>query len=135
MTKPHLALLDMLGVTVANRRWSWGGYARDGSVVLVVWKDQVHPSGRPIAYTPEGGEASAGHDERLRHLQEIRSGRSGYFVVAVAVDPQASPRSVRQVVRLVYPIARVVEEADGLWTVERGEPVAPEEWKRSEDGA
>ena len=83
-----------------------------------------------MAYTPEGGEASAGHDERLRHLQEIRSGRSGYFVVAVAVDPQASPRSVRQVVRLVYPIARVVEEADGLWTVERGEPVAPEERKR-----
>ena len=51
MTKPHLALLDMLGVTVANRRWSWGGYARDGSVVLVVWKDQVHTSGRLIAYT------------------------------------------------------------------------------------
>ena len=48
MTKPHLALLDLMGVAVANRRWSWGGYTRDGAVVLVVWKDQMHPSGRLI---------------------------------------------------------------------------------------
>ena len=130
MTKPHLALLDMIGVTVANRRWSWGGYARDGAVVLVVWKDQIHPSGRLIAYTPEGGEASVGHQERLRHLEEIRGGRPGHLVIAVAVDPGSSPRSVRQVVRLVYPITRVVEELDGSWTVEHGEPVGPEEWKR-----
>lgn len=130
MKKPHLALLDMLNVSVANRRWSWGGTARDGSIILVVWRDEVHVSGRLIAYTPEGGEASAGHKERLRHLQEIQSGTPGSLVVAMAVDPNSSPRAVRQVVRLVYPITRVVEEPDGSWTVERGEPVQPEKWKR-----
>ena len=130
MKKPHLALLDMLNVAVANRRWSWGGTASDGSIVLVVWQDQVHGSGRLIAYTPDGGEASAGHQERLRHLQEIQSGQAGALVVAMAVDPTSSPRAVRQVARLVYPITRVIEESDGSWTVERGEPVPPEEWRR-----
>jgi hypothetical protein len=37
---------------------------------------------------------------------------------------------VRQVVRLVYPITRVVAEVDGSWIVEHGESVGPEEWKR-----
>ena len=70
------------------------------------------------------------HQERLRHLREISSGRLGSLIVAMAVDPQTSPRAVRQAVRLVYPITQVVEESDGSWTVERGEPVQPEEWKR-----
>ncbi len=130
MKRPHLALLDMLGVVIANRRWSWGGAAKDGSLILVVWQDEVHPSGRLIAYTPDGGEESAGHPERLRHLQEIQSGKLGSLVLAKAVDPQSSPREVRQVARLVYPITRVVEESDGSWTLERGEPVQPEEWLR-----
>ena len=79
--------------------------------MLVVWQVEVNPSGRLIAYTPDGGEESAEHPERLRPLQEIQSGKPGSVVVATAVDTGPSPREVRQVVRLVYPITRVVEES------------------------
>ena len=130
MKRPHLALLDMLDVAVTNRRWSWGGTAPDGSLVLILWQDERHASGRLFAFHPEGGEESAGHPERLRHLMEIRSGKPGFAILALPVDPSASPREVRQVSRLLYPITQAIEEEDGCWTVERGTELQPEEWKK-----
>jgi hypothetical protein len=83
MKRPHLALLDMLDVEVANRRWSWGGTAPDGSRVLGVWQDEGHASGRIVA-TMVGWsvtQQAGGFDVFRRHFGVVCS----YLVLLTAL--------------------------------------------------
>jgi hypothetical protein len=99
-----LSLTEMfasLGAPLANQRWSWGAERpSDGAVFLRVWQDESKKldGRRSVRLTANSFFAdkldNLGNAERLRHVNLIRSGRSAYLVMCVAVDPRLEPRTI-----------------------------------------
>ena len=94
------SLFKLLGAPLANSRWSWGAQrASDGAVFLRVWQDLklIDEEGRHymmVATASTNEDDNLGYQERLRHVQSIRSGAPCFMVMCSAKDPETEPRAI-----------------------------------------
>lgn len=90
---------DTLGANLVNSRWSWGAVSPDTNrLFLRVWQDHVQTVGgfqRVSLLRTSWEGASAGFEERKRHVDMLRNGAEGYGVVCIAKDPTASKRTIK----------------------------------------
>jgi hypothetical protein len=91
-------------------RQSWGAVATDNSAVyLAIWQDEIHrddpkdPSSPTWVYVLWGeqewkdkNDGSFAREERIKHLELIKSGVPGYAVVKVAKDVSVMPRQMKE---------------------------------------
>ena len=59
-----------------------------------------------------------GYEERLRHLEMLKSGAECYLVMCVAKDPEATPREIASFNKREIFIGGRVIESDGDWWIE-----------------
>lgn len=99
-----------LNSPMLNNRWSWGAVRPDQSAVfLSVWQDEIKRDDQrdPNSKTwvdllwdeslwAEVNGASMARDERVSHLNLIKSGIPGYALVKIARDPKAMPRQMKE---------------------------------------
>ena len=71
----------LLGVELANTRWSWGGTRPDGSLVLIVWADEIQQNRAMVKCHSD--DASPGNEERRRHLELLSDGALCYIAIAL----------------------------------------------------
>ncbi|HMQ19933.1 MAG TPA: hypothetical protein PKC77_12335 [Sphingopyxis sp.] len=94
------ALFNRLDAPLTNVQWSWGAQRSDGSIFLRVWQDETFREGSRTFVRLAKHElfqddpSNLGYAERLRHLEMLRQGASGYAIMLRAVDPKAYPRSI-----------------------------------------
>lgn len=111
MTSPS-RLFERLGAPLQNVQWSWGAIRADRKVFLRVWQDETRrwEDGkrfiRLVNHAAYAGVANnLGYNERLRHLEALRSGAEGYVVLCRAETIDARPRTIasfdeRELIRL-----------------------------------
>lgn len=99
-----------LNSPMLNSRWSWGAVRLDQSAVfLSVWQDEIKRDDQrdPNSQTwvdllwdenlwAEVNGTSMARDERVNHLNLIKSGIPGYALVKIARDPKAMPRQMKE---------------------------------------
>lgn len=94
-------LFKKVDAPLANQRWSWGSVRSDGSVVLRVWQDRKEKiDGKwhmMIAHHEKytNNEENLGYQERLDHIERIKSGARCYMIMCLAKDPEAAPRAIK----------------------------------------
>ena len=91
---------EKLGAPLRNRRWSWGAKRQSGTVILRAWDDEVETIGgqphiRLTNHRVYDGTPHPGFRERLRHIQDVREGASGYVVICKAVKPTPGNRRLK----------------------------------------
>lgn len=112
-----------LGAPLVNQRWSWGAIrAADGAVFLRVWQDQTRriEDARYVEVANHaafaGDAATAGYQERMRHLEAIRGGAPVFLVMVEVKDPKAEPRTIKSVNdREVFTGGRLIELDERTW--------------------
>jgi hypothetical protein len=99
-----------LNSPMVNNRWSWGAVKPDGSAVyLSVWQDEIR---RDDPKDPKSlvwadvlwdealwnqvNGASIARDERIKHIELIKTGVPGYALVKIAKDVKAMPRQMKE---------------------------------------
>lgn len=94
-------LFNKLDAPLANRRWSWGGTRKDGTVFLRVWQDRKkkidgkwHMMVTHHAAYKDDPE-SLGYQERLRHVKAVKAGVPCYMVMCLAKCPEDRPRQIK----------------------------------------
>jgi len=91
-------MFSRLGAPLKNTRWSWGGVREsDRTVFLRVWQDGLKRVGdKRYIWISENAPRSddLGANERLQHVELIRSGYRCFMVMCQAVDTKAAPRTV-----------------------------------------
>lgn len=99
-----------LNAPMLNNRWSWGAVRPDRSAVfLSVWQDEIKRDDQrdPTSQTwvdllwneglwAEVNGVSMARDERVSHLDLVKSGIPAYALVKVARDPKAMPRQMKE---------------------------------------
>jgi hypothetical protein len=99
-----------LNSPMLNNRWSWGAVKPDGSAVyLSVWQDEIRrddPKDPKSAVWAdvlwdetlwnEVNGASMARDERIKHIELIKTGVQGYALVKIAKDVKAMPRQMKE---------------------------------------
>jgi len=99
-----------LNSPMLNNRWSWGAVKSDGSAVyLSVWQDEImrdNPKDPKSttwvnvlwgeALWNEVNGASMARDERIQHIELLKSGVPGYALVKIAKDVKAMPREMKE---------------------------------------
>jgi hypothetical protein len=94
-------LFQHVGAPLANSRWSWGGVRQDGSVVLRVWQNETKRiNGKTYIQLTHrdvflGNEGNLGHQERLHHVDRIRSGVACHMVMCEPKDTKQVPRKIK----------------------------------------
>ncbi len=93
---------ESLGAPLKNVRWSWGAVRQsDGAVFLRVWQDRKFVSDRAMYMMVTHHEKyedttdDLGYNERLDHVELIRSGARCFMIMCRAVDPEAKPRKIK----------------------------------------
>ena len=97
--KKGFAHFDAVAV---NPRWAWSAQTPDGrTVVLTLWKDQIHHSGNKLKIDVFGDDVHfwkdlPGNRDRIKKLVHARHSCDGLFraVFVVAKDPKARPRQI-----------------------------------------
>src|ERR671931_353873 len=87
----------VLNARLTNPIWSWGGVDSYDRVFLRVWKDQIRRSanGEIVeVYWKNPNRASAGYNERGRHLDKIRHGAQAFAVVCTARETDDGGREI-----------------------------------------
>lgn len=93
-------LFKKVNAPLVNQRWSWGSIRPDGSVVLRVWQDRKEKiNGKwymMIAHHERyvENEDNLGYQERLAHIELIKSGAKCYMFMCLAENVNASPRKI-----------------------------------------
>ena len=99
-----------LNAPMLNKRWSWGAIREDQSAVyLSVWQDEIK---RDIPKDPtsltwtnvmwteekwaEFTDSTLARNERVKHIELIKSGVPGFALVKVAKDIKAKPRAMKE---------------------------------------
>lgn len=99
-----------LNAPMLNNRWSWGAVRSDQSAVfLSVWQDEIKRDDQrdPNSQTwvdllwdenvwAEVSGVSMARDERVAHLNLIKSGIPAYALVKIVRDPKALPRQMKE---------------------------------------
>ena len=91
---------EWLGAPLHNLRWSWGSVRHDGVVFLRVWQDETtrHEGKRYMRVTKHSVFAddlgNLGYQERLKHLEVIRSGARAYMVMCEAAPDKLPEREI-----------------------------------------
>lgn len=99
-----------LNSPMVNNRWSWGAVKPDGSAVyLSVWQDEIRrddprdpksPTWADILWEEklwnEVNGASMARNERIQHIDLLKSGVPGYVLVKIARDTKAMPREMKE---------------------------------------
>lgn len=113
------AMFERLGAPLANPRWSWGAVRQDGTVVLRVWQNETKRiDGRLCIQLTHhqvfaGRESNLGHQERLAHVERIRTGAQCLMVVCIPKDTMTDPRAIKTFVDRDVLVAGDVFENDG----------------------
>lgn len=127
-TWSHKACFDHYGVKPGNPRWSWSGKSADGKTVAVTcWQDRFENGIDLYRSRTHHGEAGwqsrPGHSELIRNLAWARENCGGEvrIIIAIAEDPKASPRSIRECFPRADIRMRVItlDEALGEFSLER----------------
>ena len=99
-----------LNAPMSNNRWSWGAIRDDQSAVyLSIWQDEIRrdipkdPSSDTWAdllwseevWTRVNG-ATVARNERLKHIDLIKSGVPGFALIKIARDVKAMPREMKE---------------------------------------
>jgi len=99
-----------LDAPMSNNRWSWGAIRNDQSAVyLSIWQDEIR---RDIPKDPssdtwadllwseelwaEVNGATIARNERLKHIDLIKSGLPGFALIKIARDVKAMPREMKE---------------------------------------
>ena len=99
-----------LKAPMLNKRWSWGAISEDNSkVYLSIWQDRIK---RDIPKDPrsdtwadvlrseeewsESTDFALARNERVKHIELIRSGMFGFALVKTAKDVKAKPRVMKE---------------------------------------
>jgi len=99
-----------LNAPMLNNRWSWGSIKLDGSaVILSIWQDEIKrddpkdplsPSWVDLlwdeAHWNEVNGSTLARDERIKHIDLIKSGTPGFGLIKVARDINAMPREMKE---------------------------------------
>lgn len=99
-----------LNSPMLNNRWSWGAVKPDGSAVyLSVWQDEIRRDDPKDPQSPtwadvlweealwnEVNGASMARNERIQHIDLLKSGVPGYVLVKIARDAKAMPREMKE---------------------------------------
>ncbi len=121
----HLSeLFRSLDAPLVNIRWSWGAIrSSDGAVFLRVWQDQTKRlSGHLWVQVTDSetfeGEASAGHEERLQHIDRIRGGARSYMIMCSATELGVIPRCIAMFNHLEIFVGGELKIMNGEWWLE-----------------
>ena len=126
----HSDCFEAFGVVPRNTRWSWSGRSPDGSRVVVrLWQDRFEDGGRTYASwssdNPGEWRTRPGFVELIENLTYARDHLDGIVsvIIAIAVDAEASPRSIRR--SFPHPNLRMrvvdLDEEEGKFVLERVE--------------
>lgn len=99
-----------LAAPLLNSRWSWGAVRPDGSAVyLSIWQDEIKRDDPKDPLSPtwvnvlweekawiDSGGTSMARDERVRHLDVIKSGVPGFGVIKAAKNIGQRPRQMKE---------------------------------------
>ena len=99
-----------LSAPLLNSRWSWGAVKSDGSgVYLSIWQDEIKRDDPKDPQSPtwvnvlwdekawiDSGGTSMARDERVRHLDLVKSGVPAYGVIKVAKNIGQRPRQMKE---------------------------------------
>jgi hypothetical protein len=99
-----------LNAPMLNNRWSWGAIKSDRSAIyLSVWQDEIKrddpkdpksPTWVDVLWSEEGWNevngASMARDERIRHIEDLKSGVPGFALIKVAKDIKIMPRAMKE---------------------------------------
>ena len=99
-----------LDAPMLNNRWSWGAVRKDQSAVfLSVWQDEIRrddpkdpksSTWADLLWSEEVWSrvngATMARDERLKHIELIKSGIPGFALVKIARDVSAMPRQMKE---------------------------------------
>ncbi|QWD77975.1 hypothetical protein [Polynucleobacter sp. MWH-Svant-W18] len=101
---------NKLEAPMVNNRWSWGAVKSDGSAVyLSIWQDEIKRDDPKDPKSPTWvdvlwdeklwsgvSEASTARNERIRHIDLIKSGTPAYALIKIAKDPKTIPREMKE---------------------------------------
>lgn len=93
-----------------NNRWSWGAVSPDSSAVyLSIWQDEIRRDDPKDPKSPtwadllweeslwnEVNGASMARNERIQHIDLIKSGIAGYALIKIARDSKVFPREMKE---------------------------------------
>lgn len=99
-----------LNAPMLNNRWSWGAVRDDKSAVyLSIWQDEIkrdNPKDSKSTFWVnvlwseemwnEFNLSSLARNERVQHIDLIKSGIPGFGLVKIAKDTNARPREMRE---------------------------------------
>ena len=109
-----LSLTDFYKIKLKSpmlkKRWSWGAVSEDKSAVyLSIWQDEIK---RDIPKDPtsltwtdvmwteekwaEFTDSTLARNERVKHVELIKSGVPGFALVTVAKDVKDKPRAMKE---------------------------------------
>jgi hypothetical protein len=115
-----------LGASLANVMWSWGAVrSSDGAIFLRVWQDRERKvEGRWYTMLThhekfEDDPGNLGWQERLAHVERVRSGTPCFLVMCEAKDVNAEPRSIKSFNDRDVFVGGELMELDGDWWIER----------------
>ena len=84
-----------------NTRWSWGAVSDQGDIFLRVWENEIARIEDKHYYRVthlavyKDKLSHPGIKERLRHVEEIRLGRSSFMIKCRAKNPKVIPREFK----------------------------------------
>lgn len=99
-----------LNSPMLNNRWSWGAVSPDSSAVyLSIWQDEIRRDDPKDPKSPtwadllweeslwnEVNGASMARNERIQHIDLIKSGIAGYALIKIARDSKVFPREMKE---------------------------------------
>jgi hypothetical protein len=99
-----------LDAPMVNNRWSWGAVKPDGSAVyLSIWQDEIKRDDPKDPKSPtwvnvlwdeklwsDVSEASTARNERIKHVELIKSGTPAYALIKIAKDITMIPREMKE---------------------------------------
>jgi hypothetical protein len=118
---PMSLMFEKLGAPLHNKVWSWGATTEDeNTVYLRVWQNEttvIDGKNYVLIYAEEVKERKrAGHSERRRHVNLIRSGASCYLIFCEPKKPLTMPRKVLDYISdRVYPTGELIEHQQSIW--------------------
>ena len=113
---------EWLGAPLVNTRWSWGSVRHDGVVFLRAWQDEtVKLDGKRYIWVVQHSAFvddpnNLGYQERMRHIDLVRTGAKCY-VVMVEADPAKMPTRVIKAFDSddVFEVGALREHEGGEW--------------------